>query len=112
MPNVPDVSPSYALLPSDALHSFIGKGETIKIKEEIRCKNQKITITIYKWEQGLRIWFLQFKEKSKGQLSLIYPLQFKHLKKEKQWRWKNYAQQPQINKHESSNNTKIAGKNL
>ena len=44
MLNVPDVSPSYALLPGDALHSLIGKGKKVKIKEKkkkIKNKEKK-----------------------------------------------------------------------
>ena len=44
MLNVPDVSPSYALLPGDALHSLIGKGKKVKIKEKIRCKPKKLQL--------------------------------------------------------------------
>ena len=58
MLNVPDVSPSYALLPGDALHSLIGKGKKVKIKEKIRCKkgekewrNEKCLI---EWTAGKR----------------------------------------------------------
>lgn len=52
MLNVPDVSPSYALLPDDALHSLIEKGKKSKIKEKIRCKPKNYN---YKRTEGLKI---------------------------------------------------------
>lgn len=64
MLNVPDVSPSYALLPDDALHSLIEKGKKSKLRKrsDVSQKNYN-----YKRSQGLKIQFLQFTEKSKGQ---------------------------------------------